>query len=161
MLHLTALNRSSNLNCLVAVTLIVLYARRLDRLSLCYLRFLGRFWRHYSTSLRSQTCAAFCFWRHCSTIPRPPLFAVLNQTGNAILRFYKAKTRRKNRFRKNSFHVEISISLRIDLANKQKICLMHFNKSVVAMEFKNAAIIWLYLSGIRFWKSQNIYFFSS
>ena len=64
----------------------------------------------------------------------PPFCAVLNQTGNAISRFYTAKTRRKKRFRKKYFHVEISISLSIDLANKQQICLMYFNKSVVAME---------------------------
>ena len=37
-----------------------------------------------------------------------------------------AKTLRKKRFRKKSFHVKISISRRIDLAKKKKICHILF-----------------------------------
>ena len=66
--------------------------------------------------------------RHYATIPRPPPRAVLNQTGSAISRFLTAKTRRKKKggFRKKIF--EISISPRIDLANKNKsvICTLKF-----------------------------------
>ena len=40
--------------------------------------------------------------------------------------FRRLKRGEKKGFEKKSFHVEISISLRIDLANKKKICHIHF-----------------------------------
>ena len=66
---------------------------------------------------------------------------VVNQTGNAILRFLTAKTRRKKKsLEKEPFHVEISISLRIDLANKKTVIYTLKRKlkaSILAEDFQN------------------------
>ena len=51
---------------------------------------------HPCSRFKSSFCT-FCFWFHCLTSPRSPVWAVLNPTGSENSRFWTAKAQRRKR----------------------------------------------------------------